>query len=270
MDVPVFIHTRDRLGFLRKTIPAWTQHSDIGRIILVIEKDEYFATRRQLKELGYWDRVEVIRLAQVNAGMGNARKQALRWAAAQGFTSMVMSDDDITPRANSDINAWLKFAESGETVGVGVCMPIYGLTLGNDFIRDTCEPVRVSGAWGFGVFALNIPLAMEIGGFDSRLVCGWEDGELCRQGIAHKQLYWHVHTGVVGTNLGKRYAPGGISSLFTPEEREAREKACHKIIYDRWGPRYISDLSKKFRCNWRRFFMDHGMESPSARRREVS
>lgn len=257
--VPVFIHTRGRLPNLLKTIPAWLKHDHlIGRIILVIEQDDYFATRRFLQQAGLWGRVEVIRLAQRNAGMGNARYQAVRYAARAGYKTMIMSDDDIKPSPASDVAAWLRFAASGETVGVGVCMPIYGLSLGNDFIRDTCEPVPVSGSWGYGVFALNIDLAMSVGNFDRKLVCGWEDQELCREGIKAGYV-WHVHTGVTGYNLGKRYAPGGIATLYTPQQREVMEKECHLRIYQRWGERYISHPDKKYRCNWRRLLEDHGL-----------
>jgi hypothetical protein len=143
------------------------------------------------------------------------------------------------------------------------------LSLGNDFIKESCEAVPVSGSWGYACFGLNIPLAVEVGkpyglagGFDDSLDVGWEDQELCRMGIVVAKKRWAIHTGVMATSIRPRYGPGGISSLLPDlAARHRREAKCHERIHARWGSRYISDpaTGRKYRCNWSRLLSDHGV-----------
>lgn len=254
----VYINTRDRYHLLAKTIPRWLAQEPDG-LTLVIEPDQYFHHRTFLREHGWWPRIQLLRLSRKDSGLGNSRREMIEHAAALGHKAILTSDDDHYPHKDDDIRDLISFAASGKTMGVGACVPIYGLSLGNDFIRETNEPVPVLGSWGYAVYALNVPLVMKAGNFNPNLKSGWEDQELCRHGIAIAGKQWHIHTGVRVGSMAKRYEPGGCQGLFpTPEARAAEEKRCHTICHKRW-PNYVSTPDKKYRCAWRRMLVDFGV-----------
>lgn len=254
---PIYIHTRDRLNLLERSLPHWLAQR-CPSITLVVETSEYYSTRRWLNEHGWGNAVDLLRLRQVNAGMGNARHMAVKHANAAGHKVIIMSDDDQYPKPGSDVRDLARFVWRRKAMGIGACMSIYGLSLGNDVIKETSEPIPVTGSWGYQMFALNIDIAMEVGNFDRRLTCGWEDHELNRAGIA-AGFQWHIHTGVPAVTMAKRYGPGGISTLYPDlDVRKAQEKECHRMIHERW-PAFVSTPDKPYRCSWTKMLRHYGL-----------
>lgn len=272
--ISVYIHTRSRLGYLDKVLPAWFEQKGIGRITIVVEPGERWATYRHLREACPGairaGKVRVEPLPQADRGMGAARAWVVQHAYALGEEVIIMSDDDLYPmRGRSDARLLVNEVKDKDILGIGVCVSFYGLSLGNDYIRESCEAVPVSGAWGYRCFALNVRMAIKAGqaygvdwAFDPALDVGWEDHEVTRMGIAQLGEGWWIHTGVMATSIGARYADGGIAALLPDrEQRHRRESACHERIFVRWGERYISNphQGRKYRCNWSKFRADHGL-----------
>lgn len=243
----VYIPTRGRIQNLGKVLPAWREQRFLA--VVMTEPNEAKAHRKFIREHDFEDFASVLSLPRADQGIGNSRHQIIKHASSVGLRRIILADDDCKPHKDSDMRRLLKFRVS-QTLGMGACFSYYGLQLGNDFIRDTNKKTLMPGGMGYNIFSLDVEATIGIGNFDRRLHTYWEDAELIRQAMKDLHIGWHIHTGVWGTQMGKRYDAGGINSLAANEARKRREKMCHQIVYKRWGPRYISHPDKRPRCSW--------------------
>lgn len=250
----VFIPTRNRADLVSRVLPKWAEQDDV-RVILVVEKWE---RGKYMRVAGA--RADVLVLPRSNRGINYARAWIVREADRMGLKQIIMSDDDLFPRPQSDISRLFEFGDL-QTLGIGIMLPFYGLMFGNDVIKNSDEPLMSLGGLGKRCFSLRIEDTLTAGNFDPKLHSGWGDDELVRQGIAAQGFTWYVHAGVHGTSIAGRHTPGGLNDLHKEDDdkRMRAQFACHKIIYSRWGPEYISKpkLYGRLICQWKKMFNDY-------------
>jgi hypothetical protein len=143
-------------------------------------------------------------------------------------------------------------------LGIGIMVPFYGLMFGNQTIKNEDRPLMSKGALGKRLFSLNVPRVLAAGNFDVNLHSGWGDDELVRAGMDKLAATWYVHAGVTGGSVSNRYTQGGIND-FHGENAQSRldgQGHSHRIIYARWGPRYVSDPGKRMSFRWQKFMDD--------------
>lgn len=252
----VFIPTRNRRELLEKVLPKW-QRQKVDEIILVCERWEYgrhMAVAKGLKK------VSVERLPQSNRGINFARNYIVALADEWGYDKIIMADDDIYPRPESDVRRLFEW-DGLNTIGIGIMVPFYGLMFGNETMKNEDRPLMSKGALGKRLFSLDVKKVMKIGNFDVNLHSGWGDDELVRQGMADLAATWYIHAGVNGVSIAGRYTPGGLNDLHKEDQdsRIAGQLHSHKIIYKRWGPRYISAPKdgNRMMCRWQVFMDDY-------------
>jgi glycosyltransferase involved in cell wall biosynthesis len=250
----VFIPTRNRVELIERVLPKW-QQQDVDEIVLMVERQE----RGSYKKVVRWCKnVSTFQLPESNRGINYSRNQIVMAANSMGCDRIIMSDDDIFPRPDSDINRLYEW-KGLNTLGIGIMVPFYGLMFGNKTIKAEDRPLMSKGALGKRCFSLNIKRVIAIGNFDVRLHSGWGDDELVRQGMAALQATWYVHAGVNGTSIAGRYTKGGIND-FHNEDQEARQRGqelSHRIIYKNWGPKYVSNPEKRMAFRWKLFMDDY-------------
>lgn len=250
-DPAVYIPTMNRYGNLERIVPLWMEQD--FRVRLVVEPTEYNEHARLITRMGWTGLgVTVIPVQSPRRGIGYARRAAVLHAEHTGRKSIIMSDDDMKPAG--DMLPLLKAAEDSGALGVGAVRGIHDYFTGGAISR-TSGVILCPGGWGFQLFGLNIANTVLLGNFDERLHSYGEDGELARQGIK-AGIFWRSHCDVKCAPIGKRYAPGGISTRFAkPEYRTDAERECLKIIHDRW-PYYTNEPDKPLRVAWQRM-LDH-------------
>jgi hypothetical protein len=227
---------------------------NISHVVLVIEQKDYPDYRPLWQK---FDRVSISTLPESDRGINYSRNWIVQEAYELGYDRIIMSDDDIFPRPDSDINRLFEW-NGLNTLGIGIMVPFYGLMFGNQTIKNEDRPLMSKGALGKRCFSLNIRRAIAVGNFDVRLHSGWGDDELVRQGMAGLGATWYVHAGVNGTSIAGRYTKGGIND-FHGENQASRlrgQELSHDIIFRRWGPKYISMPGKRMQCRWRLFLED--------------
>lgn len=248
----VYICTKDRRDNLRKVVPRWMYTLPNTPIIVMVDdsavEDHDDLARRE----GWAGQVKILSTGKNNAGIGYARMKVVQHAANSDMKSIIMADDDIMPARNSYPNMLLRAARQPWVLGVGAVRSYHDfLSKGVTSLDDTL--MLCPSGWGFQLYGLNVKNALAAGNFDSALNCFGEDAEMMRGGIANG-IPWLLHRGVRAEPLGKRGAPGGISSLL-PAERKKQEAICQQIIHDRW-PEYTSKPPKPSRMAWQKFY-DH-------------
>jgi hypothetical protein len=202
-------------------------------------------------------KASVMALPQSNRGINFSRNFIVHRANYMGCDRIIMSDDDIYPRPDSDVRRLYEW-NGLKTLGIGIMVPFYGLMFGNNTIKKEDRPLMSKGALGKRLFSLNIRRVLAIGNFDVRFASGWGDDELVRQGMASLGATWYVHAGVNGTSIAGRYTKGGIND-YHKEDQDSRLKGqerSHEMIYRKWGPRYISKPGKRMMCHWKLFMED--------------
>ena len=235
-------------------MPKWQQQKNVEEIILVLEKREKAEYRRVVDQ---YKNVSIVTLPDNNRGINYSRNYIVLMANGMGLDRIIMSDDDLCPRPDSDVDRLFEW-NGLNTLGIGMMFPLYGLMFGNNTIKNEDRPLMSKGALGKGLYSINVRRALAIGNFDVRFHSGWGDDEFVRQGMAALQATWYVHAGVNGVFMAGRYTPGGINDYHN-EDRESRLKGqelSHRLIYKKWGPRYISDPSKRMLCRWKLFLND--------------
>jgi len=253
----VFIPSRKRDFLLDRIIPKW-QKQKVERVIFVIERDDFPGYHNKIA--WYRDRkFTTIILPEDNKGINYSRNYIVRWANGMGLDRLIMSDDDIYPRPEYDVNRLYEW-NGLNTLGIGIMVPFYGLMFGNQTIKNEDRPLMSKGALGKRLFSLNVQRVLAIGNFDVRLHSGWGDDELVRQGMSDLQATWYVHAGVHGTSIAGRYTKGGINDFHNEDQgsRLKGQRHSHEIIYKKWGPRYISTPGNNGRmiCWWKKFLGD--------------
>jgi hypothetical protein len=252
----VFIPTRARAHCLVKTLPKWEQQRYVERVVLVVEKWELGKHKRLAKQ---YKNVEVMRLPNVNRGINFARHWIVEEADRLGLLKIIMSDDDLYPKPDSDVTQLFEFYDLN-TLGIGIMLPFYGLMFGNKTIKYADKPLMSKGGLGKRLFSLDVKRVLEVGNFDPKLWSGWGDDELVRQGIKDLGATWYIHPGVHGVSIAGRHTKGGLNDLNGENKtrRQQAEFSCHQYIYHKWGPEYINEpkLGGRLVCQWRKMFDD--------------
>jgi glycosyltransferase involved in cell wall biosynthesis len=250
----VFIPTRGRDWLIGRCLAKWKEQ-DVEEVILVVEPHEYAQYKYETMRV---PRASVVKLPESNKGINYSRNQIVLMANYMGLDRIIMSDDDIYPRTDTDVNRLFEW-HGLNTLGIGIMVPFYGLMFGNQTIKREDRPLMSKGALGKRCFSLNIMRAIAIGNFDVRLHSGWGDDELVRQGMAALQATWYVHAGVNGTSIAGRYTKGGINDFHSEDQvsRLRGQEHSHDIIFKNWGPKYISMPGKRMQCRWKLFMDDH-------------
>lgn len=252
----VFIPTRGRAELVERALSKW-QYQEVEQIILVVEKGEAGAYREVAKP---YKNVNVIRLPASDMGINYSRNYIVKFADDLGCDRIIMSDDDIYPRPDSDVSRLYEW-NGLNTLGIGVMVPFYGLMFGNQTMKDEDRPLMSKNALGKRLFSLNVRRVLAIGNFDINLHSGWGDDELVRQGMKDLQATWYIHAGVNGVSIAGRYTKGGINGLHNEDQdsRQRGQEHSHRIIFARWGPRYISTPKPggRLACQWKLLMNDY-------------
>jgi glycosyltransferase involved in cell wall biosynthesis len=248
----VYICTKDRFGNLVKVVPRWMTFQ--YPIVLVVDRDDAIDTQSLIRREGWESRVRVQRLRENNRGIGYARRAAVRHAESNGHQTIIMADDDIMPRAGTDLYRLFNQAHRPDTLGIGATHSQHDLLTGG-FTKTSDMPILCPSGYGFQLFGLNVRNAIAVGSFDVQLDVFGEDAELMRHGIV-AGFPWKLHCGVKCQKIGKRGDPGGIESLTRGDrysDRRESEIWCQEHIHRRW-PEYTSEPPKPSRMAWQKFY----------------
>lgn len=253
MTTAVFIPTRNRAELVDRVLPKWQAQPDAD-VVLVCEAWEKGKYRRVSKE---HKGTQVAVLPQSNRGINFARNYIVKTADRLGLDRIIMADDDLYPKPDSDVSRLFEWDDIN-TLGIGIMLPFYGLMFGNDTIKNSDEPLMSLGGLGKRLFSVDVKKALSVGNFDARLHSGWGDDEFVRQGIVEAEATWYVHAGVQGTSIAGRHTPGGLNDLHheNADERMRAQYECHKLIYKKWGAEFISKpkLHGRLICQWKKMF----------------
>lgn len=238
MTGAVYIHTRDRVAFLRQTLPKWPlvtpESVDIN---LVVEPNEYKMHRRLLVEMDLSDRVGIVAIKGKNLGMGNSRNVAFLDAQRAGHESFITTDDDLFPM--DDPSILLDTATMDTVFGVGCYFSMYGLLLK---IKRNTGLYKIGVGLGFRCFAMNMEKMDEVGGFPIEFK-GYDDHEIARIGISRLGIPWHMDSDMACNSVAKIGDPGGMTSLPGYARVVDRKHTAHVLTAKNW-PGFVSDPGK--------------------------
>lgn len=262
MSGAVYIHTRDRIQFLTKTLPKWAAITpDDIPIMLVVEPDEMILHHKFLDRMGLHGRVSALGIRGRNKGMGNSRNVAFKHARKNGHESFITTDDDLFPKDDPAI--LLDSALSEETLGIGCYFSIYGMMLGGLAKGDGC--VDVGTSIGMRCMAMATHLVEEVGGFPIEWK-GYDDQEMARRGIKELGLPWMVNADFECNSIAKRGDPGGMASLPGYKNPAVAKHRAHLLAREGY-PDYVSDPAKcnvedgkcSYTFKWKKFRHDNGV-----------
>jgi hypothetical protein len=252
MKSVVFIPTKRRLHCLEKVLPKW-QEQDV-EIHIVGEREDTPSHLELISGSPFKNVHSVLTLPKSNRGIAYARSWIVDLADSWGIARIIMADDDLYPHPDSDVNRLMEF-DRLRTLGIGAMLPFYGLTFGNNTIRERDDPLLMTNAMGKRLFSLDIARALKCGNFDSRLHTFGSDNEIVREGIARYGYTWYVHAGVQGVSIGGRHEQGGLNALHDEDEdrRAQAEFSCHRMMHERW-PEYINKprMGGNLVCRWKK------------------
>lgn len=261
MTGAVYIHTRDRLQFLEKTLPKWPLVTpDDVELYLVVEPNEYKMHRDFLYEHKLADRVGVVKIPARNLGMGNSRNEGFKQSLKQGHESFITTDDDLFPI--DDPSILLDTATMDTVFGVGCYFSMYGLLLK---LKRNTGLYKIGVGLGFRCFAMNTAKVDEVGGFPVEFK-GYDDHEMGRWGIAKLGIPWHIDTDMTCNSVAKIGDPGGMTSLPGYARVVDRKHTAHQLTHKNW-PGFVSSPDKcdpdSGRCTytmqWKKFLAAHNV-----------
>jgi hypothetical protein len=257
--------TRSRLELMRKGLPHWLEQN--VNIKVTVDPSEWDETR---EALGEFLEVELVKIpipkatrkhrrGEMKYSLGWLRNFCIKRAKAEGYKSVLLSDDDLYP-TTGDIGELCRVVLDHNVVGCGCSTSYHGLLLGDNgnAILKTGEAFPIAGVYGHCFYALNINNALSVGGYLEKFKSGVEDSEIQRESIAAGMPWW-LHTGVHYHSMAKRYSAGGLAAALRPEERKRQERLTHFYSFERW-PDYVSDPNKsdrKVSCRWRKMMDDY-------------
>lgn len=261
----VYIHTRDRLQFLERSLPKWAQVMEDSNIpmFLIVEPNEQLKHRRFLEDMDLLDFFETIGLPKRNMGMGWSRQIAFEHARDSGYDSFITTDDDMYPRESPE--EFLDNATRDDVLGVGCWFSIYGLLMSQHEPNTGLQPVY--NGQGKRCMAINTQNMSKLRtkGFPTYFK-GYDDHELQRLGIADLGLHWWVDTDYPCVSIAAIGDPGGMTSLPGYARVVDRKHTAHKLTHRYW-PGFVSDPSKcdpdRGRCTytmqWKKFHQHHNV-----------
>lgn len=260
MSHGVYIHTRDRIQFLSRTLPKWPLVTpDDIEINLVVEPTEVSKHGHLLNKLGLQQRVGIVAIKGQNLGMGNSRNVAFHDAMKHGHKSFITTDDDLFPIDNPGILLETA-AYTDDLLGVGCYFSMYGLLLK---MKRNTGLYKVGVGLGFRCFAMNTEMLDKVGGFPAEFK-GYDDHEIARMGIANLQVPWYIDTDMTCNSVAKIGDPGGMTSLPGYARVVDRKHMAHLLTHKNW-PGFVSDPGKcdpdSGRCTytmqWKKFLKAH-------------
>ncbi len=243
-----FIPSKGRPELADRCVTSILKHGK-ARPIVVIEPSQQEAYRGFFDLDGNYRSAMLSVLSEDGRGIGYARAQIVRLAAANDEQTILMVDDDA--RATSPYADLVDSARADSVVGVGAWASIYGLYLGRD-VRLAAQEERglILGTNGMGgqFMALNVANVLKVGNFPEWADVSLEDHELIRQTIWHGYR-WYVHPDSQ-YSCGTRWQPGGLATFH---DREERARDCWWKSHKIW-PDYVSDpeTKQKYRCSWKK------------------
>lgn len=265
MSGAVYIHTRDRLAFLERSLPKWAAVMDDSDIplYLVVEPNEVKKHTRFLKDMGLLTSVtDILSLPRKNMGMGWSRQVAFEHARDEGYDSFITTDDDMFPRESPE--EFLENATRDDVLGVGCWFSIYGLLMKGKAEEWTgLQPVY--NGQGKRCMAINTDnmASLSTEGFPTYFK-GYDDHELQRLGIADLGLHWWVDTDYHCVSTAAIGDPGGMCSLPGYSRVVDRKHTAHLLTHERW-PGFVSDPERcdpdegkcSYMMQWKKFHQAH-------------
>lgn len=259
----VYVHTRDRLQFLEKSLPKWAKvledEPDIG-LYLVVEPNEVKKHERFLRDEGITGVMDIIPLPKKNMGMGWSRQIAYEHARHWDYASFITTDDDMFPRESPA--GFLSTAMDDDVLGVGCWFSIYGLLMQHE-PNTGVHPVY--NGQGKRCMAINTDNMSRLStkGFPTYFK-GYDDHELQRLGIADLGLHWWVDTDYPCVSVAKIGDPGGMCSLPGYARVIDRKHTAHVLTHERW-PGFVSNPEKcdldsgkcSYTMQWKKFHAAH-------------
>lgn len=201
----VYIPSRGRPNNVSKLVSAWD--NQFFDVFFMVEPDEAELYQKEVNLAGAQDFTTVLSLPDRNLGVGFSRTHCLRHAEADGFESIICSDDDIKPTSGMD--ELIDTAADSMVLGVTAWYSYQDLMLGikgskrDDLILCPSCIVRL--------FGLNVKNSLELGGFDAELRCG-DDADFMIRGVI-AGYPWLIHLGAKATSFAPRFATGGVEAL---------------------------------------------------------
>lgn len=267
MSGAVYIHTRDRLQFLRKSLPKWCdalEDSDVP-LYLVVEPNEVKKHERFLREQEIKGVMDILPLPSKNMGMGWSRQVAFEHAVHWEHDSFITTDDDMFPRQEPD--EFLENATRDDVLGVGCWFSIYGLLMKQHEPNSGLQPVY--NGQGKRCMAINTEnmSRLRTEGFPTYFK-GYDDHELQRLGIADLGLHWWVDTDYHCVSTAAIGDPGGMCSLPGYSRVVDRKHTAHVLTHERW-PGFVSNPEKcdpyagkcSYIMQWKKFHKAHNVDT---------
>lgn len=258
MSTAIYTPSRQRTDMAARTLSPAVEHSD-HPIYLVVDPSERSVYEDMLEDNLLSDRVSVVCPKKNGKGIGHARTVALAHATKQGYSDIILNDDDcilLEGAADLLLEASAQARESGYA-GVGAWHRILnhfcGIEKGTGIHAQT-------GSMGVRTFAINVETANEIGGFDDQFRTNYEDYELVLRCILAGVGPWLIHSDAEVQQVGKRYQAGGISSL---SEDNASSELKMATRFAKKHPDYVSVTAKgKARVSWMKAYKSAGFDWP--------
>lgn len=248
----IYIVTRDRLGFLKSTLPVWFKY--VPAVTLVTEMSEHEMHEQFAAEHFKDHNISVVSFDN-NRGMGFQRAQTFNHAYESGHQHIIMTDDDQFPV--NDPAPMLDFIRenSDKALGIGAMKRTYKMFLGDEAMSIK-SPMLITGSIAKQTAAWSVENVLRVGNFNIELDCSFEDSDMCLRGIQDLKP-WHAHGAVYCDQVAKRFSPGGIMTLAgTLEERDLRIEQCAKIARAN-HPRYTNKDGGPLRFYWRKCLTDY-------------
>lgn len=207
-----YIPSRGRWENVPKLVKAWDDC--MFDVKFMVEPDEVELYEKQIPK-AQEHCVEVLALPDRNLGVGYSRTLCLFHAEADGFDSIICSDDDIKPNTgrsgdkDAGMDGLVDLAADPMVIGVTAYYSYQDLMLGIKGGPRT--DVIIAPSCIVRMFGLNVKKSLEIGGFDSNLKCGDDADFMIRSVMAGYP--WLIDLAAKAISFAPRFATGGVDAL---------------------------------------------------------
>lgn len=243
----LYIPSRQRTEMLKTTSKTWPT-----AVTLVVEPQEEGTYRDALPG------VPLLVLPKNDQGIGFARDMIIHHGYQMGHHAVIMADDDLVLEPN--VNVLLDYMDAHPTCPqIGAWMQVYrkfGMAR-----EGVATPSWTS--FGNALFAINVELALEVGGYDHRLRF-FEDCDLAIRMVIEAKEPRMVSCLTETKQIGVRGQAGGCASQDQSKEEQVRA-TIDILKNDRGWAEYVGvrereDLAPKIRFQWRRLYRASGVE----------
>jgi hypothetical protein len=259
--VAIYIPSRQRAEQLQRVLPSW-RDTDLP-IYLTLETEDVPDYYRELGKLGYPKRLEILELPESDRGYGYACRFNIEHAVEQGEKAMVIADDDIGLAPNLSLLETF-VVEHPQVPGIGSHFNLHlrhtnrysrtGAVMATGASIRQCVCIRPEDAITFDWFGPMLDML--------------DDTGMLVSGIQEFKHPWMLHTEVISTYEGDRWAPGGVASV--PRDRQEMELQAYDLLCRLHGSEYFQ-LSKNTAKNgnprhvkvlWKKLFQDFVPDIP--------